>query len=371
MSPSLLMQRNGSSTKINLGTQLDGWRDICFRWWIGVVNMCLSQATSVFWPFGQPNHTHTSEMLIHVRSFHPLSCPPSLSHCTGCVIVSIAGGSCPPKHIEGRNSSRIQDSLPFTTHKTPPNHSLMDVIAACVFSSLWLHDGADPTFRTAVVRASGCINKRAKVRWTRWRWSALVFTLFLQLQGFSYWPVVVLLHPWSATLTPEVRPEALNTWFDLNKMKTHALSPKSVCGFSTLCLRWEELLTGRQLDGRRLSAVYLSASRRRWLLWDVSTHTTSGLLWRLFAWKYSNKCAVSTLFRTADHPGCTGLWIFLRGVRCGWSRWPAACPWSRQRTPACPASPVKTSRTPATDRLGYSSRSRSRTAALTSISLWK
>lgn len=63
MPPSLLMQGNGSSIKINSGTQPNRWRDICFRWWIGVVNMCLSWATSVFWPFGHPNHTHTHTSL--------------------------------------------------------------------------------------------------------------------------------------------------------------------------------------------------------------------------------------------------------------------------------------------------------------------
>lgn len=69
-------------------------------------------------------------------------------------------------------------------------------------------------------------------------------------------------------------------WPEQNRK--HIFGPKSVCGFSTLCLRWEELLTGRQLDGQRLSAVYLSASHRRRLLWDVSTRTTSILLWRFF-----------------------------------------------------------------------------------------
>lgn len=89
------------------------------------------------------------------------------------------------------------------------------------------------------------------------------------------------------------------------------------------------------------------------------------LLWRFsLAWKYYNKKRRKhwkhIFFNTTDYPGCTGLWIFPHGVRCGWSQLPAKCPWSRQQTPVCPASPVKTSRTPATGCPGYSSQSRGR-----------
>lgn len=169
---------------------------------------------------------------------------------------------------------KIPFCLPPTNH-----HQIipwwMSSSAASSARPFGLPDDTDtPIFRIAVVRASGCINISAKVRWSRWRWSSLGFTLFLQLQGFSYWSAVALLHPWCATLTPEVRPVDLDTWFDLNKIENRSfVLKKSVCGFSTLCLRWEELLTGGQLDGQCLSAVYLPASHRRRLLWDVSTHT--------------------------------------------------------------------------------------------------
>lgn len=274
---------------------------------------------------------------------------------------------CSPECCDG---SRIQDSLLFTTHKSPPNHSLMDVIAGSVFSQTFgPRDGADPTFRIAFVRAFGCINKRAKVRWSRWRWSSLVFTLFLQLQGFCYWPAVVLLHPWCATLTPEVRPEALNTWFDLRKIENMSLVLTVLLILALCAFNGKNYSLGDSwMDDACLQCTCLHpigvGCCETWVLKQFQ------YFWFLFAWKYKNKSALKTLLYTADHPGCTGLWTSLRGVRCGWSRLPAACPWSRQRTPVCPASPVKTSRTPATDCLSYS-RSRGRTATLTSISLWK
>lgn len=262
------------------------------RWWIGGLNVCFSQSTSVFWPFGQPDHTSLKCWFTFDNSIPSPARPLLVIALDVSLFLSRevharrSTSTCSP---ECRNSSSTQDSLLFTTRKSPPNHSLMDVSVGSVFSQTFgPHDGADPTFRIA--EPEGCINKGAKERWTRWRWSSLVFTLFLQLQAFSYWPVVVLLHPCCATLTPEVRPEALNTWFDLKENRKHVFSLKSVCGSSTLCLRWEELLTGRQLDGQGLSAVYLPASHRGRLLWDVSTPTTS------IPWKYSKKRRIESIF---------------------------------------------------------------------------
>lgn len=86
---------------------------------------------------------------------------------------------------------------------------------------LWSTWRCWPHLHAAVVKkASGCINKGAKweggpeAEQTRWRWSSPGFTLCLQLQGFFCGPVVGLLHQWSATSTPEVRPQALKCYLD-------------------------------------------------------------------------------------------------------------------------------------------------------------
>lgn len=148
-----------------------------------------------------------------------------------------------------------------------------------------------PIFRIAVVRASGCINMRAKVRWSRWRWSSLGFTLFLQLQGFSYWSAVALLHPCCATLTPEVRPVTLNTWFDLNKIEKTSFVLKKVFVVLALCV-----FDGRNyslgeswMDNACLQCTCLHpigvGCCETWVLVHNSI-----LLWRfLLAWKYYNK----------------------------------------------------------------------------------
>lgn len=82
------------------------------------------------------------------------------------------------------------------------------------------------------------------------------------------------------------------------------------------------------------------------------------------------QCFYKAFLYTTDLPGCIGRWIFPRGARCGWSRLPAECLWSRRRTLVCPASPVIPSKTPARDRLGYnSSSSRGRVDPPTSLSL--
>lgn len=60
------------------------------------------------------------------------------------------------------------------------------------------------------------------------------------------------------------------------------------------------------------------------------------------------------------YPGCIGQWISQHGVRCGWSQWPAKCPWCRQRTLACLAPQVSTSMTPATDHFICSNSSKAR-----------
>lgn len=164
--------------------------------------------------------TQEFKMLNHVIKFHSLSCPPSLSYCTGCVIVSITGGSCPLEHIEV--FSRVPETVPrykIPFCLPPTNHHRI--------VPWWMSSSARPSScmtaptppPIAVVRASGCINKRAKVRRTRWRWSSPWFTLCLQLQGFSSGWAVALRHPWCATLTPEVRPDVLNTWFDLDTIE--------------------------------------------------------------------------------------------------------------------------------------------------------
>lgn len=132
---------------------------------------------------------------------------------------------------------------------------------------------------------------RAKVRWSRWRWSSLGFTLFLQLQGFSYWSAVALLHPWCATLTPEVRPVALNTWFDLKKLENTSFVLKKVFVVLALCV-----FDGRNyslgdswMDNACLQCTCLHpigvGCCETWVLIHNSI-----LLWRfLLAWKYSNK----------------------------------------------------------------------------------
>lgn len=240
----------------------------------------------------------------------------------------------------------------------------MDVITP----DLWAAWRRRPHLQDRGRKTLGCINKRAKVRWTKWRWSLPVFTLFLQLQGFSYWSAVVLLHPWCVTLTPEVRPEALNTWLDLNKIENMSLVLKVFVVLALCVFDGRNYSLGDSwMDDDCLQCTCLHpvgvGCCETWVLTQIQRFC------EVFSVDENNKKCTKTFSYTTDRPGCTGLWIFLRGVRCGWSRLPAKRPWSRQRTPVYPASPVKTSRTPVTDHFGYSSRSRGRSATLTSISL--
>lgn len=236
--------------------------------------MCSSYATSVFWPFGQPNHTSLKCWFIFNNSIPSPARPLLVIALNVSLFLSRevharrSKSRCSP---ECRNSSKVQDFLLFTTHKLPPNYSLTDVIAGNVFSQAFgLHDGTDPTFRIAVVRALGYINRRAKVRWTKIKMALAGVHFVLAASGF-------LLLASGSSAAPMVchfdsRGEArILIW--PKQTRKHVIGLKSLFGFSTLCLQREELLTGWQLDGR-LSAVYLSASRRRWLLRDVSTHTS-------------------------------------------------------------------------------------------------
>lgn len=178
-----------------------------------------------------------------------------------------------------QNGAKIQDSLLFT-QITP---SLIPQWMASLTPSTARPVGhmtvLTPPPRCGRKKASGCINKGAKweggpeAEQTRWRWSSLGFTLCLQLQGFFCGPVVGLLHPWSATSTPEVRPQALKCYLDFYILKNMLFFFIAICCSSTVCVWGEALLTGWNLDGR-LYAVHLSAPRRRRLLRDVSTQTT-------------------------------------------------------------------------------------------------
>lgn len=124
-----------------------------------------------------------------------------------------------------QNGAKIQDSLLFT-QITP---SLIPQWMASLTPSTARPVGhmtvLTPPPRCGRKKASGCINKGAKweggpeAEQTRWRWSSLGFTLCLQLQGFFCGPVVGLLHPWSATSTPEVRPQALKCYLDFYILK--------------------------------------------------------------------------------------------------------------------------------------------------------
>lgn len=67
---------------------------------------------------------------------------------------------------------------------------------------------------------------------------------------------------------------------------------------------------------------------------------------------FCGDCALKVSLYATHLPGCIGRWISPRGVRCGWSRLAAECPWSRLRTLVCPVSPATPCRTPATGHLG-------------------
>lgn len=80
-----------------------------------------------------------------------------------------------------------------------------------------------------------------------------------------------------------------------NKIHLYSTSASYLCSFltsmccSTVCFWGEALLSGWNLDGRRLHAVHLSAPCWCRLLWDVSTQTTSEV-WCPDAQSYYSNC---------------------------------------------------------------------------------
>lgn len=174
------------------------------------------------------------------------------------------------------NSAKIQVSIRFTSYKSaPPCSTTNGMVPQLLQPGHWvtwlmLTPPLIPQLQSCKIYKWGRLTIRVGSQqqdYTRRKWSHVECILCLQQQGFFCRPAAALLHPCSATLTPEVRMQRASLMtFCLKKAGfCHII----VCHCSCVCVRRKTLLNGWNLDGQQMHAVHLPAPSWCGLLRDV------------------------------------------------------------------------------------------------------